>query len=125
VARHVVSIMSHAPAAMSPADPVLEANIYAVAEDVDLAVVLRGAAVEYAAATAPGSPARVAGRPLPNSRCARDLRGLLESGVPVYVEARSAGRQGVGPADLVDGVSIADDEQLAQLFHSADAVLHW
>jgi len=125
VARRVVSILSAAPAAMSPADPVLEANVYAVAEDVDLSVVLRGAAVEYASRLAPGSPARLAGRALPNTRCARDLRGLLESGVAVYVEAQSADRQGVGAADLVDGVSIAGGDQLADLLHTADAVLHW
>lgn len=125
MARRIVSIMSGAPAAVSPADPVLEANVYAVAEDIDLSVVLRGAAIEYAARTTSVEPARLAGRPLPNARCARDLRGLLESGVPVYVDADSAGGQGMYAEHLVDGVSLADTRHLADLLRSADAVLHW
>ncbi|HSK90939.1 MAG TPA: DsrE family protein [Euzebyales bacterium] len=125
MARRVVSIMSGAPAAVSPADPVLEANAYAVAEDVDLSVVLRGAAIEYAARTGEVVPARLAGRQLPNARCARDLRGLLESGVPVYVDGDGAADQGIAVDDLVEGVSIADGTQLTDLFHAADAVLHW
>jgi predicted peroxiredoxin len=125
MARRVVSIMSGAPAAISPVDPVLEANVYAVAEDVDLSVVLRGAAIDYAAKVNSAPPARLAGRPLPNNRCARDLRGLLESGVPVYVDAESAANQGLRAEDLVDGVDLAGGERLATLFHAADAVLHW
>lgn len=125
MARHVVSIMSGAPAAVSPADPVLEANVYAVAEDIDLAVVLRGAAIEYAARTQPVAPARLAGRPLPNARCGRDLRGLLESGVPVYVDAVSAAAQGMDAHDLVDRVELVAADRLAALLHDADAVLQW
>jgi predicted peroxiredoxin len=125
MARHVVSIMSGAPAAVSPADPVLEANVYAVAEDIDLTVVLRGAAIEYAAMTTSVAPARLAGRPLPNARCARDLRGLLESGVPVYVDAGSAADQGLQAEHFVDGVSLTDTRHLAELLRGADAVLHW
>jgi predicted peroxiredoxin len=117
--------MSGAPAVVSPVDPVLEANVYAVAEDVDLSVVLRGAAIAYAAKVAVATPATVAGRPLPSARCARDLRGLLESGVPVYVDADSAGRQGMRADDLVDGVSLADPDRLSELLRDADAVLHW
>jgi predicted peroxiredoxin len=125
VARHVVSIMSGAPAVISPVDPVLEANVYAVAEDVDLSVVLRGAAIEYAAQVATVPPASLAGRPLPNARCARDLRGLLESGVPVYVDAESATRRGMRADDLVDGVSLVGPDRVAELLRGADAVLHW
>ena len=125
MARHVVSIMSGAPAAVTPTDPVLEANVYAVAEDIDLSVILRGAAIEYAV-DAPSAPvARLAGRPLPNARCARDLRGLLESGVPVYVDAASAAQQGWHGEHLVSGVDLADGARLAALLRSADAVLHW
>jgi predicted peroxiredoxin len=125
MARHVVSIMSGAPAVISPVDPVLEANVYAVAEDVDLSVVLRGAAVEYAAQVIAVPPARLAGRPLPNARCARDLRGLLESGVPVYVDAESAARRGLRADELVDGVRLSDADHLSDLLRRADAVLHW
>ena len=125
MARRVVSVMSGAPAVISPVDPVLEANVYAVAEDVDLSVVLRGAAIAYATQVAVAPPAMLAGRALPNARCATDLRGLLESGVPVYVDAESAGRQGIRTDDLVDGVSMLDPDRLSELLRRTDAVLHW
>lgn len=125
MARRVVSVLSGAPAAVSPADPVLEANVYAVAEDVDLTVVLRDAAIDYALRNAVVPVARLAGRALPNARCARDLRGLLESGVAVYVDADSAARAGVGANELVDGVDLADGPAIADLLVQADAVLHW
>lgn len=125
MARRVVSILTAAPAAMSATDPVLEANVYAVAEDVDLIVVLRGVAIEYAARAGDAPRAELAGHPLPDARCARDLRGLLESGVPVHVDAVSAAHQGLAAADLIPGVSITDAGEQAALLRAADAVLHW
>lgn len=125
MARRVVSILSGPPAAMSTEDPVLEANIYAVAEDVDLTVLLRGAAIEYATVATEVPAATLAGHPLPNARCARDLRGLLESGVLVYVDAVSAAHEGIGPDGLIAGVSVADADEQRDLLRHADAVLHW
>lgn len=125
MARRVVSILSGPPEAMSSEDPVLEANIYAVAEDVDLTVLLRGAAIEYATVTREVPPATLADHPLPDARCARDLRGLLESGVLVYVDALSAANQGIDADALIQGVSVADADEQLELLHRADAVLHW
>lgn len=125
MARRVVSILTAAPAALSPHDPVLEANVYAVAEDVDLTVLLRGVAIEYAAVSGEVRQALLAGHPLPNARCARDLRGLLESGVAVYVDAVSAAHQGLDRDALIPGVSIADAREQSELLRTADAVLHW
>lgn len=125
MARRVVSILTSAPTVTSPDDPVLEANIYAVAEDVDLTVLLRGAAIEYAVSVSAASDVRLAGEPLPDARCGRDLRGLLESGVLVYVDAVSAAHEGLGGDDLIPGVSVADEQEQGDLLRSAEAVLHW
>ena len=125
MARRVVSILTAAPAAMTATDPVLEANIYAVAEDVDLTVLLRGVAIEYAARGGTPTPASLAGHALPDARCGRDLRGLLESGVAVYVDAVSAARHGLDVDGLIAGVSLADPDEQADLLRTADAVLHW
>jgi predicted peroxiredoxin len=125
VARRVVSILSGAPAALADEDPVLEANVYAVAEDVDLVLLLRGAAVEYAVVASAVPTATLADHPLPDARCARDLRGLLESGVAVHIDAVSAEQQGVGDGDLIPGVSVAGSDEQLELLERADAVLHW
>lgn len=125
MARRVVSILTAAPAAMTVTDPVLEANIYAVAEEVDLTVLLRGVAIEYAALGGAPTPAMLAGRALPDARCGRDLRGLLESGVAVYVDAVSVARHGLDADGLIAGVSLAGPDEQADLLRTADAVLHW
>lgn len=125
MARSVVSVLTGPPVAISTEDPVLEANIYAVAEEVDLTVLLRGDALEYAAATGASPTARLADRPLPDAHCARDLRGLLESGVRVYVDAVGARDQGLDASALISGVCIADAEEQSALLRTADAVLHW
>lgn len=125
MARRVVSVLTGAPAVMSPEDPVLEANIYAVAEDVDLTMLLRGGAIEYAMVSGDAPSPTLAGEPLPNTRCTRDLRGLLESGVAVYIDAVSADHQAVDLDGLIPGVGIADSRQQSELLRTADAVLHW
>jgi hypothetical protein len=125
MARRVVSVLTGPPAVMAPEDPVLEANVYAVAEDIDLTLLLRGGAIEYAVVTGETPAITLAGHRLPNARCARDLRGLLESGVAVYVDAVSAAHQGLDVDALIPGVGIADAHQQSKMLRTADAVLHW
>lgn len=123
--RRVVSVVSTAQGTVRAAEPALEANAYAVAEDIDLTVVLRGSAVELAVAGGEVPPGTLAGTPLPPSAAAQDLRGLLESGVPVHVEEAAMRRCGLGSADLVPGVTTSGPEALAALLRGADAVLAW
>lgn len=104
----VVSLVRSAPVALRGVDPVLEANAYAVVAAVDLAVVLTGQAIELALAGAEA-----------------DLPALLESGVPVYASAPDLARLGLQPADLVEGVRIADPPAIAEVLRAAEAVLAW
>jgi intracellular sulfur oxidation DsrE/DsrF family protein len=108
VAVRVVSLIRSAPVALRGVDPVLEANAYAVAEAVDLAVVLTGPAIELALAGSEG-----------------DLRALLESGVSVYASSHDVGRLGLRPSDLVPGVRIVDGPEVAEVLRAAEAVLAW
>ena len=85
--RRVVSIVRSAPSALRAGQPALEANAYAVAEDIDLTVVLRGAAVELALRATEVRPGDVAGVAMPASAGGQDLRGLVESGVGILVAA--------------------------------------
>jgi intracellular sulfur oxidation DsrE/DsrF family protein len=128
VARRVVSLVRSAPLALRGTDPVLEANAYAVAEAVDLAVVLAGPAVELAVAPRRGGPRQapsIGGVTLPALAHDQDLRGLLESGVHVYVVAEHVAALGLESAQLVDGVRIVDMATVAAVLRSADAVLAW
>ena len=126
MARRVVSVLrGPCGAAARTSDPALEANAYAVAEDVNLTLVLRGASAELAIAGARAVPVDLAGSALPPLAASQDLRGLVESGVDVHVCRDSLESRGIDPDELVAGVEVADAAALAALLHEADAVLAW
>lgn len=125
MARRVVSVLQGVAGALLPTEPALEANAYAVAEDVDLTIVLRGPAIELAVAGGEVRPGELAGVALPPAASAQDLRGLVESGVEVLVTAAELERVGLGAGDLVDGITLGGEETLTDLLRSADAVLCW
>lgn len=120
--------MRSAPLALRGTDPVLEANAYAVAEAVDLAVVLIGPAVELAVAPlqpAAGHAPTIGGVQLPVLAHDQDIRGLLESGVHVHVAAEDVLALGLSASDLLSGVRIADADAVAHVLREADSVLAW
>ena len=125
MARRIASLLRNAPGALRSTDPALEANAYAVAEDVDLTLVLRSDAVEFAFAGSEARPTRVAGVALPPAAGSQDLRGLLESGVRVVVDGAALTARGVDAAQLIPGVDIADDDDIAAVLADAEGVLTW
>ena len=125
MARRIASLLRSAPGALRSTDPALEANAYAVAEDVDLTVVLRGDAVEFALLGSEARPAAVAGVALPPAAGSQDLRGLIESGVRVVADATALRARGLEAKQLIDGVVIAGDEEIADVLAEAEGVLTW
>jgi intracellular sulfur oxidation DsrE/DsrF family protein len=125
VARRVVSLLRAGPGALRPMEAVLEANAYAVAEDVDLTLVLLSSAVELAIAGGEARPGELAGVGLPPAASAQDLRGLVESGVGLLVSAEALAVLGLQLADLVEGARVVDEVAIAEVLHEADAVLTW
>lgn len=123
--RRVVSLLQGVAGALLPTEPALEANAYAVAEDVELTLVLRGPAVELAISGGEVRPGELAGVPLPPAASAQDLRGLIESGVEVIVATDELDHLGLVPTDLVPGVTVRDRPALAEELRTADAVLGW
>ncbi|MDQ3529571.1 MAG: hypothetical protein M3425_06420 [Actinomycetota bacterium] len=123
--RRVVSIVRSAPSALRAGQPALEANAYAVAEEVDLTVVLRGPAVELALRASGASPHSVAGAPAPVSAAGQDLPGLLESGIQILVAAEDLAAQGLRPDELVAGVRAVDEARLLEVLRAAEGLLVW
>lgn len=123
--RRVVSLLRRGPAALRASDPVLEANAYAVAADLDLTVVLVGEGVELAVADAESTSSDLAGAALPRSAGSRDLQGLVESGIEVYALADDVARRGLDEQGLVPGVHRAEREQVDELLRDAETVLRW
>jgi intracellular sulfur oxidation DsrE/DsrF family protein len=125
MARRVVSVLRGAQGGPRASDAALEANAYAVAEDLELTIVLRGRGVELAQHRPAAAPTALAGVALPDPAAAADLQGLVESGVAVYVGADCLGQLGLEPADLLRGVRVVDATAVADLLRDADAVLAW
>jgi intracellular sulfur oxidation DsrE/DsrF family protein len=126
MARRVVSVLrGPCGAAARTSDPALEANAYAVAEEVSLTLVLRGASVELAVAGARAVPVELAGAALPPLAASQDLRGLVESGVAVHACGASLRARGIPLDALLRGVRVAEADDLAMLLRQADAVLAW
>ena len=123
--RSVVSVITGGQDALSSTDPAVAANVYAVAEDVELTVVLRGAGVEFAVDTGPVPPLELAGSRWPGSGGAVDLRGLVESGIVVRASVDDLAAGGLSGDDLIDGVEPIDRGELRELLRSAEAVLRW
>jgi predicted peroxiredoxin len=125
MARRVVSVLRAPGAAPRSSDAALEANAFAVAEDVDLSLVLRGRGVELAQSRSEVAVDVLAGQVLPDAAEGLDLQGLLESGVAVYVARDCLAHRGLRPELLLDGVRVREAAEIAELLRGADAVLVW
>lgn len=112
----VLSIVRGADAgAARPTDPALDLNAYAVAEDIDLTLVLKDHGVELGLANSACSTEVIAGLDVPAAVPATDLRALLDSGVRVLAVDRDLQARGLGADDLLEGVEVLDEAGLAGL----------
>lgn len=123
--RRLVSIVRHAPGAPRGSEPSLEANAYAVTQDVHLTVVLADDAVRLAVADGEVPPRSIAGAAFPPASPAHDIRALLESGIRVLAHDRALRAQGITAADLLAQVEVATDDEVGDVIVEAEGVLTW
>lgn len=122
----VLSILrSTDPGAPVSADPVLDLNAYALAEDVELTLVLKAAGVEIGIANAHVHPASVGGIEVPAAAAESDLVALLASGVRVVAVEEDLVARGLAPGDLVDGIATIPEAEFAELLTASDVTLTW
>ncbi len=120
----VLSVLRGAdPEAAREADPALDVNAYAVAEDIALTLVLKDQAVELGLAGTAPTVEVIAGLAVPAAEPATDLRALLGSGVRVCAVREDLEARGLAPADLVDGIELLDADDLADLVAEHDVTL--
>lgn len=105
------------------ADPALDLNAFAVADVIDLTLVLKDRAVELAVDAAHVHPIDIAGVPVPAALPSTDIRALLGSGVRVLAVADDLQRRGIDADRLVEGVEVVDESVLAGLLIAADVTL--
>ena len=92
----------------------------------DTACLLRGNATNYAVAGQDASGLRFgsAAMSVP-PEIDRDVQALVEKGVPVYVVREDLQRRGLQLSELVPGISLVSQGELARLFDEHDQIWHW
>lgn len=123
VTRVLSIVRSSEPGAARSADPALDLNTYAVAEDVELTLVLRDRGVELALANVADHRASIAGVEVAAARPADDIAALLASGIRVLAVDRDVTVRGLLASDLVAGTEVVDEAALAGLIASHDVTL--
>jgi sulfur relay (sulfurtransferase) DsrF/TusC family protein len=92
----------------------------------DLAVLLRGNAVNYAARGQDAAGLSFGSwRQTQPPRLADDITALVAKGVAVYALAEDLVERGLGPDDIVGGVERVERESLPKLLGGYDQVWHW
>lgn len=120
----VLSIVRGADAGAARAnDPALDLNAYAVAEDIELTLVLKDHGVELGLSAAACHPGSIAGVDVPATVPATDLRALLDSGVRVLAVAADLAARGIGHEELLSGVEVIDEPGLARALASSQVTL--
>jgi predicted peroxiredoxin len=92
----------------------------------DLAVLLRGNAVNYAVKGQDASGLRLGEwRQSQPPDIGRDVTGLIGKGVEVYVDEEACAERGLERTDLLDGLKMVKRAGLPKLFSSYDQIWHW
>lgn len=92
----------------------------------DLAVLLRGNAVNYAVRGQDAAGLSFGGRAQTQPpRLDQEISRLVGKGVEVFVVEDDAATRGLEPTDLVEGVTTVPRSRLPALLSSYDQVWHW
>ncbi len=120
----VLSIIRGADAGSArTADPALDVNAYAVADDVELTLVLKDRGVELGEIGGRIHPVHIAGVAVPAATPSDDLLALIGSGVRVLAVREDVAQRGLHQDQLVAGIRLVDEAALAQLVLDHDVVL--
>jgi len=104
-------------------DPALDANAFALADEIELTLVLKDGAVELGLDGVCCDGANLSGVALPVTEPARDLRALVASGVRVFAVAEDLAVRGVDTSTLVEGIEPLAESDLARLIATNDVTL--
>lgn len=120
----VLSIVRGAdPGAPRVADPALEATSFALADDVDVTVLLKAQGVELAVDGACCQAVRLRGVEVPVAEPWLDLRGMIASGVRVLAVLEDVEARGLAHGMLLAGVGLIAEAELAGLILAHDWTL--
>lgn len=105
------------------ADPALDTNTYAIADEIELTLVLKDRGVELGLAGACCDQGMLGGLAIPVAEPGVDLRALIASEVRVYAVAEDLAARGIDPSSLVAGIDPLSEAELAHLLIQHDVTL--
>lgn len=104
-------------------DPALDVTAFALADEIDLTMVLKDRGVQLALRGARCRGVTIAGVEVPAPDPAADLAALLASGVRVVVVDEDLARRGISPGDLLADIEVVDEATIARLLLEHDVTL--
>ena len=109
--------------AARPVDPALDATSFAIADEIDLTVVLKDRGVELGLDGVCCDQGTLSGLAVPAAEPGVDLRGLIASGVRVHAVREDLEARGIEPSALVAGIEPLAEVELAALIVAHDVTL--
>ena len=92
----------------------------------EITVLLRSNAVNYAVKGQDASGIVIGGVPLSNPpKLDEDVASLISAGVETYAVAEDLEDRGIKQSEIVSGVKLVKQGDLAGLFESHDSIWHW
>ena len=92
----------------------------------DISVLLRSNAVNYAVKGQDASGVVIGGVPLSNPpKLDEDVSSLVSAGVETYAVTEDIEERGISQSEIVDGVKLVKQSELADLFEEHDSIWHW
>lgn len=92
----------------------------------DISVLLRSNAVNYAVKGQDASGVVIGGVPLSNPpKLDEDVSSLVSAGVDTYAVTEDIEERGISQSEIVDGVKLVKQSELADLFEEHDSIWHW
>ena len=92
----------------------------------DISVFLRSNAVNYEVKGQDASGVVIGGVPLSNPpKLDEDVSSLVSAGVETYAVTEDIEERGISQSEIVDGVKLVKQSELADLFEEHDSIWHW
>ena len=91
----------------------------------DMAILLRGNAVNYAINGQDAGGLVIGGTHLKPPTIDKDVADLIGKGVPVYAVGEDLAARGIDQAGLIKGVQVVSQKDVAKLWNSHQSVWHW
>jgi sulfur relay (sulfurtransferase) DsrF/TusC family protein len=91
----------------------------------EVSILLRGDAVHYALQNQNATGLSFGDRTVKGPDMVRDVKGVLEKKIPLYVIADDLTERGISASQLIAGVEQVPRTALAQLVESHDRILTW